>query len=90
MEKQKGMMSEFAVASLVMGVLSFVNLFNMEKPIAAIAFGILALRSVKKSQLKGKNLAIAGIILGIIAVVVIIIITIAFFPQLKQMMLEWA
>lgn len=88
MEKQKGMMSEFAVASLVMGILSFIQLFNMEKPLVAIVFGILALRGIKKSQLRGKNLAIAGIILGIIAIIAIIVITIAFFPQLKQLMLK--
>jgi len=88
MEKQKNMISEFAIASLVIGIFSFIQLWGMEKPLMAIAFGILALRGIKKSEMRGKNLAIAGIILGIIAIIAITIITIAFFPQLKQMMLK--
>jgi len=34
----------FALASLALGIASFVHLFGMEKALLAIAFGVLALR----------------------------------------------
>ena len=47
MEEQKRPINEFAVASLVMGIVSFVQIFNVEKPIVAIVFGFLALNRIK-------------------------------------------
>jgi hypothetical protein len=50
--------SEFAVASLTMGILTFVNLLAVERAVPAIVFGVLALRRMKADgQLKGKGLA---------------------------------
>ena len=62
--------SEFAVASLVIGVLSFIQVFGVEKGVVAIIFGIIALGKIEKSEenLSGKGYAIAGIILGILMI----------------------
>lgn len=85
MEKGKGVLSEFAVASLVLGIISFVNLFGVEKSIVAIVFGILALKRIAgNSRLSGKNLAISGIILGSVAMILLTTLTIKYFPQVKQ------
>jgi len=78
--------NEFAVASLVLGIISFVSLFGMEKPIAAIVFGVLALKNIQAApqESRGKNLAIAGIVLGAAALTLAIIILINYFPQFLQ------
>lgn len=70
--------SELAIASLTLGVLCFIQLFGLERSIAAIVFGVLALKRIKQDEtLRGKGLAIAGIILGIIYCLV----AIAVIPQ---------
>ena len=75
--------SEFAIASLTMGIVSFVTLLGAEKPIVAIAFGILALRRIRNSdQLKGKRLAIAGIVLGAIGVILLPLLMLKLLPQI--------
>lgn len=87
MKNEKGMMSEFAVASLVMGIASFVQFFNVEKPIVAIVFGILALKKIGTgNQLRGKKLAVIGIILAVISIIATAILTYMYWPQLQQMM----
>ncbi|MCB4756673.1 MAG: DUF4190 domain-containing protein [Elusimicrobia bacterium] len=86
MEQNTGNKSEFAIASLIMGVLSFVHLMNLEKAIVAVLFGILAMRSIKRQPgLQGKGLAIAGVILGIIGITLTTVMTIKFWPQMMQM-----
>lgn len=86
MEEEKGIFSEFAIASLVLGIISFVHLFSFEKSIAAIVFGILALRRIEKnSLLRGKKLAVAGLALGIIAIIAITVLIIKYYPELKIM-----
>lgn len=79
MEQEKSIFySELAIASLTIGVLCFIQLFGLERSIAAIVFGVLALRRIKQDEtLKGKNLAIAGIVLGAIYC----LIAIAVIPQ---------
>jgi len=70
--------SELAIASLTIGVLCFIQLFGLERAIAAIVFGILALKRIRQDEtLRGKKMAIAGIILGIIYS----LIAIAVIPQ---------
>ena len=82
MDEQKKPFSEFAVVSLVIGVFSFVTLFGLEKAILAVVFGFLALRRIgKNSQLRGRGLAIAGVVLGGIAVVLLIVIGVYFLSQ---------
>ena len=79
METEKSLYySELAIASLTIGVLCFIQLFGLERSIAAIVFGILALRRIKQDEtLKGKGLAIAGIAMGAIYS----LIAIAVMPQ---------
>ena len=38
--------NEFAIASLTMGIVTFLTVFGAEKAIVAIVFGILALRRI--------------------------------------------
>lgn len=67
--------NELAIASLTIGVLSFIQLFGLERSITAIVFGVLALRRIKQDEAqKGKKLAMAGIILGCIYSVIAIVI----------------
>lgn len=57
--------NELALAAITLGILSFVQLFGLEKSIAAIVFGILAIRRARKEpEQKGKPLAILGIALA--------------------------
>lgn len=87
MERSKGAVSEFAVASLVMGIVSFINLLGLEKSAVAIVFGILALRKIGKADhIRGRGLAIAGLILGLVAMAMLITLTVKYYPQLKQLM----
>ncbi len=75
--------SEFAIASLTMGIVSFVTLLGAEKPIVAIVFGILALGRIRSSdQLKGKGLAISGIVLGVVGVILLPVLALKFLPQI--------
>lgn len=85
MSENKPIISEFAIASLVMGIVSFVNLAQLEKGIVAVIFGILALRRMNQNAfLGGKKLAISGIVLGVISIVLLITLITIFFPQIKE------
>jgi hypothetical protein len=85
MNEQKGMTSEFAIASAVMGIISFVNLLGLEKALIAIMFGAFALKGMKNQPgLGGKKLAIVGILLGTGAAILMVIIAVRFWPQLQQ------
>jgi len=80
------MRSGFAVASLIVGIFSFVQLLGAEKAALAILFGILDLREIKGEELTGKNLAIIGIVLGIAYIVILI----ALLPYLSQILSKLA
>jgi hypothetical protein len=89
MELTKKPTSEFAIASLILGIASFVQIMGTEKDLLAITFGILALRRIKQnSQLKGRDLAITGLILGILSIIAVVIFTILFWPKMKGMMMQ--
>ena len=61
MEEERNVMSEFAIASLAIGIASFISLAGMEKAILAIVFGALALKRLGgDNQLSGKKFAKAG------------------------------
>lgn len=57
--------SGLAIASLILGIVSFIPLVGVMLGIIAIVLGVIALVQIKKGILKGKGLAITGIILGI-------------------------
>ena len=62
----------FATASLILGICSFVNLLGLEKPILAIIFGYLALRTTPAPQLREHRVwAKAGVVLGSIVLIVV-------------------
>ena len=84
MEEQKKT-SEFAVASLVLGIFQFIHIFNAEKAILAIVFGVLALKRIAQTGDGGKKKAVAGIILGIVGIVVTVVMTIVFLPKMMEM-----
>lgn len=81
--KHRGPLSEFAIAGLTLGILSFIQLAGIEKAIAAIVFGILSLKRIAapQSEARGEGLAAAGIVLGI---VYFIIAVIALFALIKN------
>lgn len=62
----------FAIASLIFGILSFMPFFNYFSQILAIVFGIIGYKRTKKGY-GGKGLAIAGITLGIISFLLIVL-----------------
>ena len=75
----------FATASLILGICSFVNLLGLEKPILAIVFGCLALRTKPAPQLTAHRVwAKAGVILGAIILIVVPTLIILNFDRLRE------
>ena len=85
-EQQKSNLNAFAVARLVIGLLSFIQVIGIEKAAVAIIFGWLALRRTKPGgPEQGRNLAIFGIILGVVYIILVIIIVLRYLPQIRHM-----
>ncbi len=75
----------FATASLILGICSFVNLLGLEKPILAIIFGWLALRTKPEPQLtEHRGWAKAGVTLGTIVLIVVPVLIILNFDRLRE------
>lgn len=86
MTEENRIMSEFAVASLVMGIMSFFNLFGLDKAIVAIVFGSIALARIGKNNfLKGKKIAISGIVLGVLSLILTVFLTVKYLPKIIEM-----
>ncbi|MDO9573047.1 MAG: DUF4190 domain-containing protein [Candidatus Omnitrophota bacterium] len=86
MNEQKNIMSEFAIASLAIAAISFINFAGMEKAILAIVFGTIALKRMNKDDnLLGVKFARAGIILAVLSLYISINLIIKFYPKVKQM-----
>lgn len=76
----------FATASLILGIVSFVNLLGLEKPILAIIFGWLALRTNPAPQLTEHRVwAKTGVVLGVLILVVVPILIIINFNELREL-----
>src|SRR5262245_53057781 len=74
----------YATAALLLGIASFVNILGFEKAILAIIFGRLALRSEPAPALKERReWGRAGLILGVLQVVVICALMIIFRHELR-------
>ena len=73
-----------ACTSAILGVLSFVHLFGIEKAVIAIILGGLGLREVLPGFEKGKKYAYAGIILGSLYIVVLAVITVHKGPAILK------
>lgn len=75
----------FATASLILGIFSFINLLGLEKPILAIIFGWLALRTKPAPQLiDHRGWAKAGVTLGTIVLIVVPVLIILNFDRLRE------
>jgi hypothetical protein len=75
----------FATASLILGIFSFVNLLGLEKPILAIIFGWLALRTKPAPPLTAhRGWAKAGVTLGTIVLIVVPALIILNFDRLRE------
>jgi len=75
----------FATVSLVLGIFCFVNLLGFEKPILAIIFGWLALRSTPEPKLMQHRMwAQVGVILAAIILIVIPVLIIINFDRLRE------
>ena len=75
----------FATVSLVLGIFCFVNLLGLEKPILAIIFGWLALRSVPEPKLTAHRIwAKVGVVLGAIVLILIPVLIIINFDRLRE------
>jgi hypothetical protein len=71
-----------AFTSLIVGILSFVHLFGLEKALLAITLGGIALKSALPGEEKGKKFAYIGIVLGSLYVVTLIVVLIIKGPQI--------
>jgi hypothetical protein len=75
----------FATASLILGIFSFVNLLGLEKPILAIIFGWLALRTKPAPQLTEHRVwAKTGVVLGSIILIVVPTLIILNLDRLRE------
>ena len=75
----------FATASLILGIVSFVNLLGLEKPILAIIFGWLALRTKPAPQLTQHRIwAKTGVVLGTVILIVVPTLIILNFDRLRE------
>jgi hypothetical protein len=75
----------FATASLILGICSFVNLLGLEKPILAIIFGWLALRSKPEPHLiEHRVWAKTGVVLGTIILIAVPTLIIINFHRLQE------
>jgi hypothetical protein len=73
----------YATIALVLGLASFINLLGFEKAILAIIFGRLALKSDPPPALKEhREWGQAGLILGVLQVVVISVLVLVFRHEL--------
>lgn len=77
----------YATAALLLGIASFVNLLGMEKALLAIIFARLALKSDPPPQLKNRReWGQAGLVLGVLQVVVILALVIVFRDELRHIL----
>jgi len=75
----------YATAALMLGIASFVNLLGMEKAILAIIFARLALKSGPPPVLRNRReWGQAGLVLGMLQVVLISVLIIIFRNELRQ------
>ena len=75
----------YATAALMLGIASFVNLLGMEKAILAIIFARLALKSGPPPALRNRReWGQAGLVLGMLQVVLILVLIIIFRNELRQ------
>ncbi|MEK6616750.1 MAG: DUF4190 domain-containing protein [Bacteroidota bacterium] len=81
------MKSKLAIASFVLGLVSFVQLFGLEKAVLAVVFGAISLKEITDGQqLNGKKYAYAAIILGAAYILIILVLAIAKGPEMLKLL----
>jgi hypothetical protein len=72
--------SGLAIASLILGIISFIPLLGVLPALVAIILGTIGLVKIKNNHnLQGKGMAIAGIVLGSLGILLTILIYSALF-----------
>jgi hypothetical protein len=71
-----------AVMSFIIGIMSFVHLFGLEKAVLAVVLGKLALDDATQNTGKPRTMAAIGMTLGIIYIVILAAIAITKGPKL--------
>lgn len=75
----------YATASLLVGIICYVNILGIERGVLAIIFAILALRSVPQPRLEKRRIwATAGLILGILIFILVPGIIIFKFDKVQE------
>jgi hypothetical protein len=74
--KEVGSYNGFAIASLVLGILALITYYGaFVFGVLAIIFGAIALKRIRNNPgQKGRGMAIAGLICGIVALIAMLII----------------
>lgn len=74
--------SGMAVASLIVGIFGMLFIIPVISPVLAIIFGAIAKREVRRGEgkVKGSGMACAGITLGIVALVILLIAALVMVP----------
>lgn len=86
--REKIMKSKTALISLLLGILSFVHLFGIEKAAMATILGTTAIKEGLDDK-KSKFMAKAGIFLGLVYLVVLTIISMKYFPEIFKLIEGW-
>lgn len=73
--------TKIAIISLIASLLSFLNLFGIEKAVLAILLGYIALKEVSAEQMKANRLAFLGMTVG--TAYIVFIVTIFILEGLK-------
>ncbi len=77
--------SKLALAGLLVGISSFISLLGVEKAVLAVLFGSWALKEAI-DETGSKKLAWAGVILGLVYLVVLAVVVIIYFPTLISLL----
>lgn len=78
--------SKLAIASFVLGLCSFVQLFGLEKAVLAIIFGAISLKEITDGQqLNGKKYAYAAIVLGSLYILVVFVMVVIKGPEMLSL-----
>lgn len=75
----------FATVSLILGIFCFINLLGLEKPILAIIFGWLALRTTPEPRLTQHRIwAQVGVVLSAIVLIVVPLLIFMNYDRLRE------
>ena len=87
-ENQRAVLGQkyaYATASLILGIVCFINLAGMEKAALAVIFGWLALKANPAPVLKERRLwAKAGLVLGSLLLILVPTLILVFFDRLSE------